>query len=122
MIPLQTSNVHSPLSFDIGDTWLIEFECHDVIGVPLNLSGATIEWRLRDGDGNIILLLTDQTTGITVMPPPDLNTPSFQCVVTLTPAQTSIIPAGHYVDRLRITTAQGIVTTQSVGRIDAIAT
>jgi hypothetical protein len=118
MIPLTPSNIHDPLSFDLGDDWVIEVNCTDASGNPLDLTGAQIEWKLtRSSDKTVAALLT-RDHGIVVAS--DTNASPTACTVLLPAADTALLIAGYYQDRLRVTTFDGIVTTQSFGRIDAL--
>jgi hypothetical protein len=122
VISLQPGNVHDPQVFDIGDDWQIEFDCNDGAGNPLDLTAAgAIEWLLRDQTGNQIALLTLAAGDITVLPAVSTNAIPNACSVWFKNALTAALTPGFYNDRLRVTTWQGFVTTQSYGRVEARA-
>jgi hypothetical protein len=108
--------VHDPLQFYVGDQWQIVFACHKSDGTVLDLTGATAEWRLDDFDG--VNILTKTTADALAILPPATD---GLCALTLDgDADTAAILPGYYRDQLRVVTGDGVRTTQSSGRIEAI--
>lgn len=97
-------------TFHAGETWIIDVTCRDAAGAPINLTGAQIAWRLKRG-GQVALDVT-LGTGITVV-----SAAAGTISIRVTPAmQTAAnITAQHYSHELRITTADGTVSTQTRG-------
>jgi hypothetical protein len=121
MVSTRARNVHEPRVCAIGDDWQMEFDCTDQANAPLELLGAqSIEWRLTDATGSQIALLTQANGDIVVLPEPDEVTRS-KCVVWFKSELTATLVPGIYIDRLRITTYEGITTTQSIGSIEVKA-
>jgi hypothetical protein len=107
--------LHDALQFFRGDTWEIEFQCNDSAGVPLDLTGASIEWKL-DTMGRVNVQTRTTADRITIADPARAGI----CVLSLRKDDTTTILAGYYQDQLRVTTAAGLVSVQSTGRIESI--
>lgn len=109
------TTVHTPLQFYRGDTWELDVTCHDGNGVVLNLTGATLEWQLHTAAG---VLVTTKTigNGISVAAPT-----SGVCVISMEASESGSLAPGYYFDQLRVTLANGDVSTQAVGRIEALS-
>ena len=75
---------------------------------------------MTDATGSQIALLTQANGDIVVLPEPDEVTRS-KCVVWFKSELTATLVPGIYIDRLRITTYEGITTTQSIGSIEVKA-
>ncbi|SRR6266550_3865652 len=116
-IILKISNVHDPISLEIGDDWIILVQCTNSDGSPMDLTGAGIEWKLVDPTTGTVLYTLTVGSGISVVTPNTLG----QCVVWLTKVQSGTLVAKEYNDQVRVTTAAGLRSTQSRGRITAIA-
>ena len=120
MIDLEPGNVHDPIAFDIGDDWFIEIDCTDASGAPLDLTGASLEWTLFNAADPVDAATPLQTLtlgqGVTLD-----GTPPTKAIVWLHHTETTQLIPGFYRDRFRVTTVAGVVSTQSVGRIEAVA-
>jgi hypothetical protein len=118
MIDLKPSNVHDPIALTIGDDFVIVISCTNSNGTPLDMSTVSdITWKLVDPTTYTILFTLTIGTGITIAHPVEAG----QCVVWLTKDQSATLAPDHYYqDQCRVTAA-GILSTQSVGRIDTVA-
>jgi hypothetical protein len=103
--------LHELVAFYAGDTWEI---CGtlNLNGSPVNLSGASVEWKLADGSGNAILDLTIGS-GIAVT-----DVAGGGVLITVTPSQSAAIKPCRYRDQLRLTTVDGTVATEWTGFIE----
>jgi hypothetical protein len=102
------------LEFTFGEHWRVDFEVKDGDGSIVNLTGATIQWRLVDklgatamtravGDG---ITITGATTGL--------------CNLSVTPAHqttAAIVEEGNYAYEFRVTQSGGIVSTNASGAL-----
>jgi hypothetical protein len=102
------------LQFTFGEHWRVDFEVKDGDGSIVNLTGATIQWRLVDkvgatsmtrtvGDG---ITITGATTGL--------------CSLSVTPAHqttAAIVEEGNYVYEFRVTQSGGTVSTNASGAL-----
>ena len=99
------------VSFDLGETWEVDFTACDGNGVALaDITGATVALYLKVGSAT--LMVPSQSTGVVV------NGPKAQAKVTVTPAQqvaanlTAMVAS--YV--IRLTLVDGVtVSDQLVG-------
>ena len=105
------TTTHAQFLLYTGDTWTFDAALHDNAGAALNLTGAVILWKLRDGAGNLKASLS-VGAGIEVT-----NAAGGLCTITVPPALTAMLAAGSYDDEIAVTTADGFVTTQAVGGI-----
>jgi hypothetical protein len=105
---------HDPQSFVSGDNWQLTGPLLDVSGNPINLAGATLQWKLDSVDGfeNVLLLDSASRGGITIT-----DLPSATVLVDVTAAQSAAVSAGTYRDWLRITFTNGTVYTAWAGVI-----
>lgn len=109
--------IHDPLSFYCGDTWEIAGTLTDASGAPLDLTGAALQWKLDDPTGAINALTLALGSGITITGLATAGT----VLIEPTAVQTAALAAGVYRDQVRVTLADGTVTTQWVGSITALA-
>jgi hypothetical protein len=117
--------IHPLWSFGRGDTFPISACLTDANGEALDLSGAqNIEWKLETApawpadphcDPPTPTVALDLTIGNGVAV---ANETEGEITITVTAAQSSALAPGRYRDQLRVTTAEGIVSTQWVGFID----
>ena len=115
-IKLHPDNVHDPLQLEIGDDWIISVQCTNSNGSPMDLTGVqAVEWKLVDPTTGVATYVL--TAGHGILQPLTLG----QCVVWLTKLQSATLAAKSYFDQFRVTTSLGVQSTQSRGRIDAIA-
>jgi|SRR5882672_6472413 len=114
------TTVHDPQDFNVGDTWELEFTCHDSLGNILALADAAIEWKLDDTTGEINILTKTVENGGVVLNVQDGS--DGVCLVTVLPEESEDIEPGFYQDQLRVVLPGGFVSTQTKGRIDVKAT
>src|ERR1700687_3545927 len=95
--------IHDPIQFFSGDTWQIEFSCSRSNGLPLDLTGASVEWSLDTYDGGVNLLTRTVGNGIAIT-----NPTGGKCDLTVADPDTALIAPGFYRDRLRVTTRNGV--------------
>src|SRR6185295_19067921 len=88
--------IHSPQQFYAGDTWIIEALCTNADGTPMDLTGATVEWKLVDPLGVAMgVTLASNTSGV-VITSPTLG----QAKITLTKDQSATLVPGYYKEQL----------------------
>lgn len=101
----------------VGETWRIDATMHDSLGAPLNLTGATVQWRLSNSSGVILQTLTVGSGIVLVNGGVD-----GECIITTTPAMQAalgIIP-GVYPHEAQVILPDGTYTDQFAGFIQAI--
>lgn len=104
---------HDDVEVDAGDDWVILGNLFQVDGTsPLDLSNATLEWVLIDVDGNDVL--NDQSDGVELTKLSPATAGHIQ--ISVTDAVTALIPAGGYIDALRVVSS-GLTSTVWVGNI-----
>lgn len=103
--------LHLPTAFIRGDTWEISGSLFYADCTPFNLNtGCSVAWTLADSNSNLVLELS-LAGGIVV------ENPAGIILITVTPAQSSLIAPGEYTDQLRATDVSGFVSTQWLGAI-----
>lgn len=77
------------LEFHSGEHWRLDLECLDYDGDPINLTSATLNFRLKSGSTTVMTRTNGDGCSITVAA-------SGTCVVNVTPAHqtTASITAG----------------------------
>ncbi len=101
---------HPTFALMAGDSWRFDASLHDNSGKPLDLTSASILWRLYQG-GKTIIELTNGN-GITVT-----DAPNGLCTIMVTAAQTAALTPGTYSDQVQATLASGFACTQAVGPV-----
>jgi hypothetical protein len=112
------TTVHDPVEFICGDNWQITGPLQDAYGNPLNLTGATIVWKLDTVDSlaNLITLDNGANGGVSVV------TLTTATILVNVPAQkTGALQAGMYRDYLRVVLSDGTPLTEWTGIIKADA-
>lgn len=94
---------------DIGDSGDIQITASDS-GKPINLSGATIQWEMRNGGRGPLLLSKNTASGVTVT-----NSAGGVFEIRLSSADTSAIRAGRYYHEAKIIDVTGFVSTVTKG-------
>jgi len=110
----QAIAVHDPLQFFAGDSWEIQFDCNDIDNQPLDLTGVlAIEWTLGTVDGSSVIMTKTLGDAITVLSPPAEG----RCLLIVPAGDTAGLAPGYYRDQLRVTYGDGLVSTQTSGRV-----
>lgn len=91
-----------PLVTKRGDTLRRPIACTDVDGQPLNLSGATIAFHLREVGGEV-----DVLPGHTLTP---LDAPNGLAELLLLPGQTTALAAAVYFYEVEATRGPDVLT------------
>ena len=109
------STPHPAHRFKPGATWEIQGNLAYANGLPFNLaSGCFIEWAIQAQAGPDVNVLTlTLGNGIAV-----LDALNGVCLITVTPAQSALVPVGKYLDQLRATDPSGYVSDQWAGPIN----
>ena len=89
-----------------GDSWAFLVTANDANKKPLDLTGASLEWKLANTSGADVLTLT-RDHGIDVLD--DLK---GRLVINVDKTATVNFVAGEYLHQLRVTTAQAQISTQ----------
>ena len=98
------------LSFKLGETWSLDATCRDSLGSVINLTGATIKWRLSlNGAPALDCSLGN---GITIV-----SAAGGECLITVTPAMqvAAGLSAAFYQHQCRVTLADASVSDQFAG-------
>lgn len=104
-----------PLKFSLGETWQIIITCTDGNGDLVDLTGLLFAgWRVANDDG--IWIDAQLGSGISVDSDPTTGVLS----IAITDAMQLALEAGTYQHELRITTAEGITSTQMIGTLTLI--
>jgi hypothetical protein len=114
-MPKELTNV----TFDKGETWTLDPTMHDSAGLPLNISAATVTWKLVKVDDTPITTLSIGS-GITLVNGGN----GGECLIVLTPAQQislGIVP-GFYQHEAQVVLADGTVTDQFYGFVQVLDT
>jgi hypothetical protein len=112
--------VHPPQEFYAGDDWMISASCADGDGNPIDLTSATVTWRLNDLNGVNLLELT-VGNGIALVENVSGDLIVGQCIIEVDHARTAGLLAGSYSDQLKVIDGNGRAWTQFRGRIDVLA-
>lgn len=107
-------SVHADLEFHLGENWIVDFEVNDGDDENIDITGATLQWRLASPEGDTImtrtvgdgLTITSGTTGL--------------CTLSVTPSHQSnddVASRTSYQWEFRVTTALGTVTVQASGAL-----
>jgi hypothetical protein len=108
--------VHDPITVLCGTNWEFSGPLQDARGDPLNLSGASIVWKLDSVDGSTRIVTLSLNSGIQIV-----SAPTSTILVKAPASQTAGIAAGTYRDWLIVTLASGDVLPGWTGIIRAIA-
>ena len=104
---------HRTFEFYVGDTWTMNASLHDRDGNPLDLTDAVVIWRLRDDISNAIVATATIDEGIALV-----DAVNGAIVITLAASATALLPAGNYLDEIRIIIGD-LTETQAIGPIVA---
>lgn len=94
-----------------GDTVAVDFTLTEADGVtPLDLTGASVKWRLARAVAGPALVSKDLSSGIVVT-----DAPGGLLTVTLLPDDTAELGGGRYYHEAEVTDAIADVSTVAVG-------
>jgi hypothetical protein len=112
------TTIHDPLDLVCGATWSFAGRLRDACDKPLDLTGASISWRLDslDGTENIVALSFESSGGISV-----IDLAQADILVTPSSEETIRVPPGIYRDWLWVTLADGTMFPEWTGIIRAAA-
>jgi hypothetical protein len=112
------TTTHHPINEICGATWEYTGPLEDARGCPLNLTGATIQWRLDSADGIANVAACDNAIvgGIQI-----IDASCALILVTVPASVTAAIAPGNYIDWLIVTLADGSVLYEWTGVIRAAA-
>jgi hypothetical protein len=98
----------SNLAFKLGETWTLDFTAHDSLGNVINLSGATVRWRLAANNGSLLLDLAIGS-GITLVN----SGTNGEGLITITPAMQAAanISASFCQHQCRVTLVDGVTAS-----------
>ena len=98
--------------FHIGETITIDVTCLDADGAAINLTGATIVFRLASRTAR--LLDVNLANGVTIS-----DALAGKCRIVISPAMqlAASVPAGDHLYELKITTIGGVVSIQCEGNL-----
>lgn len=105
------TETHADFLLYAGSTWAFDAALHDAACNPLDLTGATIVWRLYDTNGAVKIELT-RDNGVVVV-----NEVGGIIRITTPATQSANIAQGSYRDEIVVTMPGGFVSTQAVGSI-----
>jgi hypothetical protein len=110
------ATVHDPEEFVCGDNWQLTGPLLDAAGTALNLTGATITWKLDSLDGltNVLTLDNASNGGVSIVDPV-----SATILVNVAPARSTDVAPGTYKDWMRVRLADGTELTEWTGVIRA---
>jgi hypothetical protein len=97
-------------TFHVGETLTIDVTCLDADGVPIDLTGASIVFRLASRSARLLDAVVG--AGVTIT-----DAAAGECRVIITPSMQSIagIPPGDHLYELRVTSSGGAVSIQAEG-------
>jgi hypothetical protein len=98
--------------FHAGETWIINGLARDINGVPLNLSGATVQLRIVNGSA-IVLDLATPTGGVVVTP----TAGTYQFLITPTQQFAANMTLTAYEYEARVELGDGTISVQNTGEI-----
>lgn len=104
------TQTHPQFLLYLGDTWTFDAALHGVDCLALDLTGASIEWNLRDSSKHVVAALT-LGNGIEIT-----NAPGGLIRITVPSSLTTTFQEAIYNDEIRVIFGDS-VSTQAVGSI-----
>jgi hypothetical protein len=99
------------LAFHLGETWGMDVTCSDADGNPIDLTGATVKWRLASKTAKIM----ERAIGDGIVIDADPTTGRCKVDVTDTMQTTAAVAVGVYRHELWVVQANGAISVQVVG-------
>jgi hypothetical protein len=105
---------HSTLQLVPGDHWLFQWLCFEADGAPMDLTGARYRWKLGTAPNlsDVMAFNAGFYSDNEVH-----NAVNF----IVPPIDTATVPPGYFWDSFVVTQADGTVSTQAIGRIQALS-
>ncbi len=109
-------SVYQDLEFHLGEHWNIKFEVNDGEGTDIDITSATLQWRLSTISGTTVMTRT-AGDGLTIT-----GASTGACTLSVTPTHqtTGSVAAGRYKWEFRVTTTGGTVTVQARGNLNVL--
>ena len=107
-------SVHADLEFHLGENWIIDFEVNDGDDASIDITGATLQWRLASPEGDTIMTRT-VGDGVTIT-----GATTGLCTLSVTPLHQSndgVVSRTNYQWEFRVTTLLGSVSVQATGAL-----
>ena len=107
-------SVHQDLEFHLGENWIVDFEVNDGDDENIDITGATLQWRLATGEGDAVMTRT-VGDGVTIT-----SGPTGLCTLSVTPLHQDndgVASRTSYYWEFRVTTALGTVSVQASGAL-----
>lgn len=104
------------LEFHLGETWTMDITCLDGDGDAINLTSATLQFRMKSGSTTVMTRTNGDGCAISVAA-------SGTCVVTVTPSHqtTASVTAGKtYKWEFRVTDSNSVVSVQLRGNLTVL--
>jgi hypothetical protein len=109
-------SLHHDLEFHLGEHWNVNFEVNDGNGSDIDITSATLQWRMSTQAGVTVMTRT-VSDGLTIT-----TAATGLCALSVSPThQTNAsVTAGRYKWEFRVTTAAGTITVQVRGNINVL--
>lgn len=107
--------IYNPESFMQGDTWTMTVDVQDNNGAPVNLTGYTATYELRERAGSASLLKLTVGSGITITPA------SGRVALAITATQSAALTFNRAKVQLKIISGGGVVQTLFYGDQEVIS-
>ncbi len=101
------------LQFTLGETWVVDFALNDAAGADLDLTGATVAFRLFRRKVRVLQLTSAGSEIVLDASSP----PTGNGTLTVAPIDQAGLVAAVYDYEVRATLADGSVTTQAFGAL-----
>lgn len=106
-------SVLQDLEFHLGENWIVDFEVNDGDDANIDITGATLEWRLALDGGTVMTRTVGNGLTITAGP-------TGLCTLSVTPSHQisgAVQSRTSYQWEFRVTTALGTVSVQALGAL-----
>jgi hypothetical protein len=107
-------SVHQDLAFHLGENWIVDFEVNDGDGENIDITGATLQWRLASPDGTHTMTRT-AGDGLTIT-----SGATGLCTLSVTASHQSsaaVQARTNYQWEFRVTTSGGTISVQALGAL-----
>jgi hypothetical protein len=109
-------SLYQDLEFHLGEHWNVNFEVNNGLGIDIDITSATLQWRLSTLSGTTVMTRT-VSDGLTIT-----TAATGLCALSVTPTmQTNAsVAAGRYKWEFRVTTTGGTITVQARGNLNVL--